>query len=59
MNSILLENQVIWSNVVDKIVVYLCKVIHIGRYDLNCSQAWLGFWGKKDLRIAVKGWYMN
>lgn len=56
MNSILLENQVIWSNVVDKIVVDLCKVIHIGRHDLNCSQAWLGFWGKKDLRIAVKSW---
>lgn len=56
MNSKLLESQVIWSNVIDEIDVDICEVIHIGRHNLNCSQAWPGSWRKKDLRIAVKGW---
>lgn len=56
MNSKLLGSQVIWSHVIDKIDVDIRKVIHIRRHNMNCSQAWLGSWGKKDLRIAVKGW---
>lgn len=46
MNSKLLESQVIWSNRIDKIDVGICKVIHIGRHNLNCSQTRLSLLGK-------------
>lgn len=56
MNSQLLESQAIWSYVIAIIDVDICKVTHIGRQNLNGSQAWLGSWGKTDLSIALKGW---